>query len=175
VIWKVYSGVAKAFNYSMSRQHMQGRIFQLNCSQGGVPKLPVPQAELTLMGLACDKQAHTRFHGGPARAVCLYAIERIRQLQREGHPIKPGSTGENVTVEGIDWNELQPGTMLALGDEVIVRITSYTVPCKQISASFIDGDFMRISQVEHPGDARLYARVLQTGRLEVNQIVRVLD
>ena len=159
----------------MSHKLMEGRIFQLNCSQGGVPKSSVPDAELTHTGLACDKQAHTRFHGGLSRAICLYAIERIRQLQREGHPIKPGSTGENVTVEGIDWNELQPGTMLALGDEVIVRITSYTVPCKQIGASFSDGNFMRISQVKHPGDARLYARALQTGRLEVNQIVRVLE
>jgi len=154
---------------------MQGRIFQLNCSQGGVPKLPVQAAELTLTGLACDKQRHTRFHGGPARALCLYSVERIRELQREGHPIAPGTAGENVTVEGLDWKNLQPGIVLALGDEVIVRVTSYTVPCRQIAASFMDGNFMRISQVEHPGDARLYARVLQTGRLEVNQIVRVID
>jgi MOSC domain-containing protein YiiM len=60
-----------SFNRSMSRQHMQGRIFQLNCSQGGVPKLPVQAAELTLTGLACDKQRHTRFHGGPARTLFI--------------------------------------------------------------------------------------------------------
>ena len=57
------------------------RIFQLNRSAGGVPKLPVREAELTPLGLTGDKQAHPRFHGGPERAVCLYALELILQLQ----------------------------------------------------------------------------------------------
>ncbi len=150
-------------------------IFQLNCSTGGVPKLPVREAVLTPLGLACDKQAHPRFHGGAQRALCLYALERIRELQLEGHPITPGSAGENVTIENLDWSSLKPGSCLALGDEVLIRITGYTVPCRQIAASFIDGAFNRIAQDKHPGDARLYARVLQTGRLRTGDSVRLLD
>lgn len=154
---------------------MRGRIFQLNCSTGGVPKTPVQEARLTLTGLSCDRQAHPRFHGGPERALCLYAIERIRQLQREGHPILPGSTGENVTVENIDWSRLKLGDKLALGDEVLIEISSYTVPCKQIAASFLDRDFNRINQKRHAGWARLYARVLRTGVLRVGQEIRVIN
>lgn len=154
---------------------MRGRIFQLNCSTGGVPKTPVQEAQLTLTGLGCDRQAHPRFHGGPERALCLYALERIRDLQREGHPISPGSTGENVTVENIDWSRLKLGDKLALGDEVLIEISSYTVPCKQIAASFLDRDFNRINQKTHAGWARLYARVLRTGVLRVGQEIRVLN
>jgi MOSC domain-containing protein YiiM len=61
-----------------------------------------------------------------------------------------------------------------LGDEVIIEISSYTAPCSTIGASFIGGKFKRISQKQHPGDSRLYARVIQTGRLETGQRVHVL-
>src|SRR3982751_1717488 len=98
---------------------MQGYIHQLNCSDGGVPKLPVAAAMLTPTGLVGDRQAHPDIHGGPERALCLYALERIEVLLAEGHPIYPGSVGENVTVAGLDWAALAPGMPLALGDEVV--------------------------------------------------------
>lgn len=154
---------------------MEGYIFQLNCSDGGVPKRPVSEAELTPTGLTCDRQAKTKIHGGPERALCLYALEHITELQEEGHPIFPGSIGENVTVAGLDWKTLEPGSRLALGGEVIVEVSSYAGPCPTIAASFTGGKFKRISQKKHPGEARLYARVIKTGRLTVGQTVRVLN
>ena len=154
---------------------MTGKIVQVNRSGGGVPKLPVPEARVTRLGLEGDVQRNRRFHGGPQRALCLYALERIEKLQAEGHPIRPGSTGENVTLQGLDWAALKPGDRLTLGDEVEIQITSYVVPCKNIADSFRDGEFTRISQKLHPGDARLYARVLAEGRLAAGQQVRVLS
>ncbi|HVF28381.1 MAG TPA: MOSC domain-containing protein [Pyrinomonadaceae bacterium] len=152
---------------------MEGRIFQLNVSNGGVPKLPVREVLLTPNGLGGDRQAHPLIHGGPERALCLYALERILELQAEGHPIYPGSIGENVTVVGLDWSTLEPGIRLALGDEALVEITSYTRPCKNIAASFLSRSFDRVSQKTYPGAARLYARVLRSGSLMVGQAVRV--
>ncbi|HEX8459749.1 MAG TPA: MOSC domain-containing protein [Pyrinomonadaceae bacterium] len=153
----------------------RGYIYQLNCSNGGVPKLPVAEAELTPTGLVGDRQRHPFIHGGPRRALCLYSLEVIQALQAEGHPIAPGSTGENVTVAGLDWTTLAPGRRLALGEEVVVELTSYANPCRNIRASFADGKFKRVSQKEHAGESRLYARVLSTGRLAVGQEVRVLE
>jgi len=154
---------------------MKGRIHQLNRSQGGVPKLPVAEAELTESGLAGDRQKYTTFHGGPERAVSLYSLEVIESLRAEGHPISPGSTGENVTVSGLDWSLLLPGTRLALGDEAVVEITSFANPCGSIRPSFAAGQFKRISQKVSPGTSRLYARVVRAGRLAAGQEVRVLD
>jgi MOSC domain-containing protein YiiM len=153
----------------------EGYIFQLNCSAGGVPKLAAPEALLTTKGLVDDRQAKRFIHGGPKRALCLYALELIQQLQAEGHPIFPGSIGENVTIAGLDWAALKPGSRLAIGDDVIIEISSYTTPCKTIAASFLNGAFVRISQQQHPGWSRLYARVLQTGRLAAGQPVKVLS
>lgn len=154
---------------------MDGRIFQLNRSGGGVPKLAVREARLTHAGLEGDRQRNLLFHGGPERALCLYALERILELQLEGHPVFPGSVGENVTVCGLDWHRLKPGARLALGDEAVVEVTGYTTPCKTIADSFVGRDFKRISQKAHPGDSRVYARVIQTGRLAVGQAVRLLN
>ena len=153
---------------------MEGSIFQLNISNGGVPKLAVREAVLTSGGLEGDRQRDLRYHGGPQRALCLFALESVLELQAEGHPIFPGSVGENLTVVGLDWSGLTPGARLALGEEALVEITSYTAPCKNIRASFAGGDFKRISQKIHPGDSRLYARVLRPGRLSVGQPVRLL-
>jgi MOSC domain-containing protein YiiM len=154
---------------------MNGRIFQLNCSGGGVPKLAVREAFLTPTGLEGDVQKDRRFHGGPERALCLFSLERILELQAEGHPIFPGSAGENLTVVGLEWESVKLAVRLALGDEVIVEISSYAGPCKTIAASFRDGDSRRISQKLRPGDSRLYARVIQTGRLAVGQTIRLLN
>lgn len=154
---------------------MVGKIFQLNCSDGGVPKRAVRAARLTETGLEGDRQEDTVHHGGPERALCLFALERILELQAEGHPIFPGSVGENVTVSGLDWSALAPGSRLALGDEVLIEISGYAAPCRTIAASFERGQFKRISQKVNPNDSRLYARVLRTGRLEAGQEVRVLN
>ena len=136
-----------------------------------MPKLAVREAMLTPTGLINDVQAHPNIHGGPDRALCLYSLERILELQHEGHPIFPGAVGENVTLMGIDWAGVEPGVRLALGDEVKIEIVSYTSPCDSVAESFGDGRFVRISQKVNPGWSRVYARVLQTGRLAVGQRV----
>jgi MOSC domain-containing protein YiiM len=151
-----------------------GRIFSLQTSNGGVPKLPIREAELTELGLRGDKQRDRRYHGGPERALCLFALEEILRLQAEGHPIYPGSTGENVTIAGLDWAALKLGDCLALGDEVVVQITGYAAPCSNIAESFEDGEFKRISQKVHPGESRLYVRVLRVGALRVGQSVQLV-
>lgn len=152
-----------------------GRIFQLNVSDGGVPKSAVREAFLTWTGLEGDRQRDLKHHGGPERALCLYSLEHILELQAEGHPIFPGSTGENVTLTGLDLRRIGPGARLALGEEVVVEISGYAAPCRVIAGSFLRREFKRISQKVRPGESRLYARVIRTGALAVGQEVRLLN
>lgn len=138
-------------------------IFQINASDGGVPKLALARGEVTLNGLVGDNQRHTQVHGGPERALCLYSLERILALQAEGHPIYPGAVGENLTLTGLDWEKLVPGTRLRLGRDVLIEVTRYTTPCSAIADAFIDKQINRILQDRYPGWSRVYARVLQPG------------
>jgi MOSC domain-containing protein YiiM len=147
---------------------VSGRIVQLAVSRGGVPKRAVASAEVTPLGLAGDVQKHKKIHGGPDRALCLFALEVIERLAADGHPIAPGTTGENVTIAGLDWPAIGPGARLALGDAVEVEVTELTDPCNQIAGSFADRDFRRLTP---RGLARLYARVLRTGLVRVGDAV----
>lgn len=152
---------------------MSGKVFQINISNGGVPKTGLPRAEFTQNGLTGDAQRALHVHGGPDRAVCLYSLEVIQALQSEGHPIFPGAAGENVTVSGLVWEVLMPGARLRLGPEVVIEITKYTTPCDNLVPYFSDGNFNRINQKTHPGWSRLYARVLVPGEVKVGDAVRV--
>jgi MOSC domain-containing protein YiiM len=154
---------------------MEGRIFQLNTSPGGVPKLPVREAMVGEMGLEGDGHSFPDIHGGPERALCLFSLECILELQAEGHPIFPGAAGENVTIVGLEWDKLVPGDQLALGNEVLIEITRYTTPCNSMEPAFLDGNYARLSQKANPGHSRVYAKVLKTGRLAIGQPVRVLN
>ena len=149
-------------------------IFQINVSQGGVPKLRVRSAEVTTLALVGDAHNDTKVHGGPTRAVCLYSLERILALQAEGHPIFPGSTGENVTLAGVDWDAVVPGVRLRLGDTVEIEITKYTEPCPKITGSFVDGDISRMAQAKHPGWSRVYASVITPGEIRIGDCVTLL-
>ena len=145
----------------------------LNVSLGGVPKLPVASAMATAEGLAGDRQRNLKYHGGPDRALCLYSAERIDALRREGHPIATGTTGENVTVAGLDWALVAPGLRLALGAAVI-EVTDFTRPCRTIAGSFVGGRTGRISQRTHPGWSRVYARVVVGGEVRVGDPVQIV-
>ncbi len=142
---------------------LTGRVVQINISSGGVPKLPVPTGEVTMVGLEGDRQRNLKFHGGPDRALCLWSLDVIELLRQEGHPIVPGSAGENFTLAGLDWASLAPGSQIQLGDQVQLEITDYAPPCRTIMRWFSDRRFSRISQKHYPGSSRLYARVLQGG------------
>ena len=147
------------------------RIFQINVSQGGVPKFALPVADVTVDGLVRDVQADRRHHGGPLRAVCLYSLERILALQEEGHPIFPGAAGENVTVVGMDWASVAPGHKWRLGPDVVLEVVSYTPPCATIKHCFQEQEQNRISQKHHPGWSRVYAQVIAPGRIRVGDAI----
>lgn len=148
-------------------------VFQINISDGGVPKLAIPTGEVNEHGIVGDRQRNENTHGGPDRALCLFSLERITALQAEGHPIYPGSIGENLTITGLDWDGLVLGKRLRIGSDVVIEIASYTSPCKTIEASFRGGEFDRILQDRNPGWSRLYARVLSAGSIRVGDRVRL--
>jgi MOSC domain-containing protein YiiM len=150
------------------------RIRQISVSRGGVPKRAVPSARVTVLGIEGDAQRDRQHHGGPERALCLFSQDRIHTLQAEGHPITAGSIGENVTLEGVDWITVTPGAYFLLGRDVLVQVTSYTAPCFNIAASFSDRNHSRVSQKRHPGDSRVYARVLREGLISSGDPVQRL-
>ena len=116
-----------------------GLIHSINISRGGVPKLPVDTSIITSHGIEGDSQNDLKYHGGIDKAVCIYSLDLIKSLNLEGHHIFAGSTGENLTIEGLDWGKLKPGVKLILGD-TLRQVTKDSTPCKTINSSFFSVD-----------------------------------
>jgi MOSC domain-containing protein YiiM len=157
----------------MEKEAKTAWVFQINVSDGGLPKRPLPRAEVSAAGVSGDRQADLRYHGGPDRALVLFGLERILALQKEGHPIYPGSIGENITLAGLDWSGLQPGQRLRLGT-LEIELTDYATPCSKIGGSFSKQRFDRVAQKRHPGWSRLCARVLVGGTVQPGDQVSLL-
>jgi MOSC domain-containing protein YiiM len=151
---------------------VSGTVHSINTSSGGVPKFSRPWAHIRTSGVEGDRQQNRLFHGGPDRAVCLYSLDLIEALQGEGHPIMPGTIGENLTLHGVAWEQVRPDARIEIGD-VLLEITKATSPCQKIGGSFRDGEFVRVSQKVYPGWSRFYARVLREGIVSVGDRVIV--
>lgn len=70
---------------------------------------------------------------------------------------------------------MEPGTRWLIGDEVEVEVTHYTPPCNNQANWFINRDFSRINQAQHPGWSRVYTRVLNGGRIRTGDVVFASD
>ena len=148
----------------------RGTVEQVSESSGGVPKHAVADAEVGVRGVVGDRQASRVHHGRAWQALCLFSADAIERLQAEGHPIGFGAAGENFTLRGLDWEALRPGVQLRVG-EVLCEVTVPALPCAKNAQWFADGDFMRMHHVEHRGETRWYARVLEGGRVRTGDAV----
>jgi MOSC domain-containing protein YiiM/GNAT superfamily N-acetyltransferase len=151
-----------------------GRVLQVNISGGGVPKVPVERAWVSTLGLRGDEHDEKTVHGGPHQAVCLFGIEAIERLQSDGHPLEPGSVGENLTTTGVEWSLLPVGTRARIGERLEIELASAAMPCKTQTRNFKDGRFSRMSIALHPSDSRMYARVLTEGEVREGDPIAIL-
>ena len=156
---------------------MKGEVHSINVSvSGGVPKLPIKQAFVRFEGVEGDLN---RFrteskNGDPGRAVSIFSMERILQLQEEGHPIDIGTAGENFTVEGIDWSKMEVGMIIRLGS-TLIRLSEPCAPCSKIGGSFMENEFSRIDQNKRRGWSRWSASVIEEGAVSVGDAVYLED
>lgn len=150
----------------------RGVVSGLFLSDGGVPKTAVDSVEIGWRGVLGDRQASRQHHGRPWQAVCLWSADIVADLAKVGHPIRPGSAGENVSIRGFDWSAAKPGVRLSLGTAVLA-LSAYAIPCSKNARWFSDGDYERMSH-ERSNGSRLYARVEQPGRVTMGDVVYIV-
>jgi MOSC domain-containing protein YiiM len=160
---------------------MEGSIVQVNTSGGGLPKRPVAQASITVLGLAGDLHAHPEIHGGERKAVLLIAAETVDRLTASGYPLFYGALGENLTVRGIDFREIRVGDQFRAGG-ALIEITQPRGPCTQLD---VYGDQLkyeiydqRVKQRDPSsprwGMSGFYALVLQPGPVGPGDIIALV-
>lgn len=149
----------------------EGRVDQINVSNGGVPKVPVEMVEINHGGIVGDRQGSRQHHGRPWQALCLWSAEVIESFAAAGNPLRAGAAGENLTVRGLGWNTIRPGMHLRIGT-VLAETTSWAIPCRHNAQWFADGDFRQMSH-ERGAVSRIYATVLESGSVSRGDVIRV--
>jgi MOSC domain-containing protein YiiM len=157
-----------------------GAVAQISVSRGGIPKLAIPSAELTDVGLAGDGWRYP-FHGGRRRAILLVTAEGIEALVAQGYPLFAGALGENVTTRGIDRRDLRIGQRLRVGGAEVV-LTEMRTPCATldaygtgIQAAMFDAR-VQAGDPESPrwGLSGFYASTVQTGTMRPGDPITLL-
>ncbi len=103
-------------------------VLSINVSSGGIPKLPIDSCAVTLDGLAGDGRDHDK-HISRERAVSLIDREVLDQLTEEGYEVPWGAVGENLTVESLDVQSLEPDDRLAFSGGVVIELVEGRRPC----------------------------------------------
>ncbi|HRY08151.1 MAG TPA: MOSC domain-containing protein [Hyphomicrobiaceae bacterium] len=142
------------------------RLVAVCISAGGVPKQPVPAAEVEQDGLVGDGHNHEK-HRRPHRAVTIQDVELLEVLRDEGYPVGPGVMGENLTVRGLHVQQMTPGDRLSFEDGPVLELTEPRRPCY-----VLDSIHPTVQQAA-VGRCGFLARVVTTGRLFPGQKIVV--
>lgn len=131
----------------------------------------IPVARLGFEG---DGQADPRFHGGPEKAIYLYAFEHYdywaRALSRAD--LSPGAFGENLTTEGMLETEVRIGDVFAVGTATL-RVTQPRTPCAKLGLRMGSMQFVRVfAAAGRPG---FYLGVMHEGMVEAGDTIVRLE
>jgi MOSC domain-containing protein YiiM len=120
-----------------------------------------------------DDQGDRRVHGGPTKAIYAYAAADYEWWQdRLGHPLAPGTFGENLTVVGIDPAAAVVGERWQVGSATL-RVTEPRLPCFKLGMRMGDASFVdRFAAAGRPGT---YLAIEGEGDVGAGDRIELLD
>lgn len=132
----------------------------------GIFKKPVQEAiYLGQTDVEKDNVIDRKYHGGIDKACYAYSSNHYN-FWKEQFPevdLTFGAFGENLTIEGLDENQINIGDQFQIGEEVIVEVAQPRQPCMKLGIRFNDQKVVKTFINENfPG---VYFRVLKEGRV----------
>lgn len=130
--------------------------------RSAIDKVPRPgRVAIGPEGLAGDEQGNRKVHGGPDKAVYVYAESDYRHWEAAlGRPLAPGTFGENLTVSAPDGADLRVGQRLTVGT-CVLEATIPREPCATLGVRMGDPRFPKTFLAA--GRTGFYARVATNG------------
>jgi len=160
---------------------MSGTIYQINIkpqtpNERGLPKSPVKTAAVSHRGVEGDfnRYREEKHSGRLDRALLIMPLETLVQLNGEGWPINPGDIGENITTQGISYNDFCNNKKYRIG-EIEIKISEPCTPCGNLKLLPYVGK-ERWTEFKKTMDKRRgwYAQVLKEGSINVgDEIVEI--
>ncbi len=127
-----------------------------------------------LLGLSGDEQADLSVHGGPEKAVYAYAAAHYPQWTKlfPALAFTGGAMGENLTVAGLEENDICVGDVHAIGS-VLLQACQPRQPCFKFALRH--GEKLLPKAMVKTGFAGWYYRVLQTGFVQAGDALTLYD
>ncbi len=141
----------------------------------GIWKSPVANRRVALRGvnLLGDDQADRTVHGGPDKAVYVYAAEDYEFWNAsEGIATSAGLFGENLTVNGLDLRAALVGERWAIGTATL-EVAQPRLPCYKLAIRMNDAHFPR--RFQSVGRLGAYLRIIEEGDVGAGDEVSVLN
>ena len=101
----------------------------------GIFKTPVDgPVHLSSLGFTGDGQADLTVHGGPDKAVCVYSADHYPGWRHALglDPFTFGAFGENLTIDGLDEQQVCIGDVWSVGD-ALVQVSQPRQPCWKLA------------------------------------------
>jgi MOSC domain-containing protein YiiM len=114
-------------------------------------------------GLENDAHADPDSH----RQVSLLALESIEKMRKQGLDVNAGDFAENLTTHGIDLKILEIGTLLGVGEEVLLEITQIGKECHTPCAIY-----HQVGNCVMPTEG-IFCRVLESGTVRVGDGIKI--
>jgi len=143
---------------------MKGKVISVNISDNkGEKKHNVGQCRL-IKDMGLENDAHAGFMH---RQVSLLATESIEKMRRKGLDVHPGDFAENLTTEGIDLVSLPVGTMLRIGDGIVLRVSQIGKECHSRCAIF-----QQVGDCVMPKEG-IFAETLTEGEVKIGDKIEI--
>ncbi len=122
-----------------------------------------------------DRQANRKYHGGPDKAICVYASEHYGLWREEfAKPEQPfGSFGENLTTEGLTEESVCIGDVWRAPSGAAIQVCQPRTPCANVSHFWNAATLP--ARMEETGFTGVYCRVLAEGELNAGDVLTLTD
>jgi hypothetical protein len=129
--------------------------------------LRIPLEEATLIagyGIQGDQKAGHH----PDRQLNLLSYEWLQKIGQQGYRANPGEFGEQIIIQGLALEELEPGNRLQLGEQVVVEISKPRTGCDRLQAA-------QPRPVKELGYVGMMARVIRGGDIRTGDPVNLVE
>lgn len=143
---------------------MAGKIISVNIGKDKGEKKHNVEKCMLIRDMGLKDDAHAGFMH---RQVSLLARESIEKIRKMGLDVNPGDFAENLTTEGIELPTLPVGTILKVGDGIILRISQIGKECHARCAIF-----QQVGDCVMPKEG-IFAVVVTEGEVKVGDTIEV--
>ena len=159
-----------------------GKIIQINVKEKkqnevGLPKYPIEKVHVTKDGMTGDfnNYRHDKLKDTPDQALLIMTSEMIKKLNGEGWPIQAGDIGENLTTEGIPYDDFRPEDKFKVGG-VEFQISYACTPCHNLEQLPYVGKEKGNEFIKTMTNRRgWYARVLTGGDIQLGDSIQKIN